>query len=112
MDFRYTGGRQEAHSPHRQEPACHRWCLARCDQGAPFAAPRGPRRRPCRRHQGGQGQEDRVRVRKEGQQGKERRLCRKGPGRQDCQQAGRQGCTCQGRRQVPLSSWILAVDVV
>jgi hypothetical protein len=112
MDFRYTGGRQEALSPHRQEPACHRWCFARCDQGAPFAAPRGPCRRPRRRHQGGQGQEDRVRVGEEGQQGQERRLCRKGPGRQDRQQAGRQGRTRQGRRQVPLSSRMLAVDVV
>lgn len=34
-----TGGRQEAHSPNRQGPACHRWCLSRCDQGAPYHAP-------------------------------------------------------------------------
>ena len=86
-----TGSRQEAHPPHSQAPACHRRCLARCDQGAPFPATRGPRRCPQRRRQGGQGEEGRGRRKEEGGEGKERHR-RTRPSRKG-QQAG-----CQGRR--------------
>jgi len=34
-----TGSCQEAHPPHDQVPACHRWCFPGGDQGAPLDAP-------------------------------------------------------------------------
>jgi hypothetical protein len=40
--LQYIGGCQEAYPPCCQEPACHRWCFPRRDQGAPLPAPRGP----------------------------------------------------------------------
>jgi hypothetical protein len=101
-----TGSRQEAYPPHSQAPACHRRCLARCDQGAPYSAPRGPRRRSLSRRQGRKGEEGRRRVKEEGREGQERVWRRTWPGNQDSEQAGLQGCRTQGTGKDSLSGML------
>jgi hypothetical protein len=100
---RPTGSRQEAFPPHSQAPACHRRCFPRRDQGAPYPAPRGPRRRPLSRRQGRKGEEGRRRVKEEGREGQERVHRRTRPGTEDPEQAGRQGCRTQGPGKDSLS---------
>ena len=48
----YTGASQVPPSQAGQVPACRRWCISRCDQGAPLHAPRGSFRSPRRGDQG------------------------------------------------------------